>query len=358
MEKDVTPGLIENVNKAFEKNCIKDSSMKAVTKKLEDGTASYSDAYQYAVSVGNARAKAFKSEISSDVLPDGRMYYNIADRLINDSLGTDHDMVADYAARVQELYNERESIGLKALKADKDEDRIKGFINRLDAEEDFDKVAWILDEPVKVHAMSVVDDTIKKNSEFQGKAGIKATVVRDAKSDCCGWCTDLAGDYVYPRVPGEVFARHDNCRCTLEYEGRKLTAYESGGKAHSFRDLGEQEKIEARKEKANELSHVFGKKVRFITGGEDPKEYALRKSLDIKNFPTIRIENKEEYTRAYKAIFQELPLDTPAGIIKTYDVMDHTYMIYCEGGKAFRFIGREPIPDAITGLLERSKYEK
>lgn len=358
MDKDIAPGLIENVNKAFENNCMKDGNMQAMTRKLEEGAASYSDAYRYAVSVGNARAKAFKSEISSDILPDGRMYYNIADRLMNDSLGTDHDMVADYAAKVQELYNQRDGIRLKAQIADKDESRIKGFIDRLDSEENYDDVSWILDEPVKVHAMSVVDDTIKKNAEFHGKAGLKATVIRDAKSDCCGWCTDLAGDYVYPRVPNEVFARHDNCRCTLEYEGRKLSAYESGGKAHSFRDRGEHEKIGLRIEKSEKLSKTFGRKVRYITRGEDPKEYALRKSIDGKNFPTILIENKEEYARAYKAIFEELPLDTPAGITKTFAIMDHTYMVYCEGGKTFRFIGREPIPDAITGLLERSKYER
>lgn len=253
MDKDIAPGLIENVNKAFEANCMKDGNMQAMAKKLESGAASYEDAYKYAVSVGNARAKAFKSEISSDVLPDGRMYFNIADRLMNDSLGTDHDMVADYASKVQEIYNEKEGIGIKALKADKDESRIKGFVDRLDSEEKFDNVSWILDEPVKVHAMSVVDNTIRKNAEFHSKAGIKATVIRDAKADCCPWCTDLAGDYTYPRVPGEVFARHDNCRCTLEYNGRRLSAYESGGKSHSFRDQGEQEKSEVRKEKAQDV---------------------------------------------------------------------------------------------------------
>lgn len=256
MDKDIAPGLIENVNKAFENNCMKDGNMQAMVKKLETGAASYEDAYKYAVSVGNARAKAFKNEISSDILPDGRMYYNIADRLMNDSLGTDHDMVADYAAGVQDIYNQKAGISLKAQKAELDESRIKGFVDRLDSEDNFDDVAWILDEPVKVHAMSVVDDTIKKNAEFQGKAGLKATVIRDAKSDCCGWCTDLAGDYTYPKVPGEVFARHDNCRCTLEYEGRKLSAYESGGKAHSFRDQGEQEKTEKKLSTANENESV------------------------------------------------------------------------------------------------------
>lgn len=297
MEKDIAPELIENVNKAFEKNCMKDGTMQAMTRKLEDGAASYADAYQYATSVGNARAKAFKSEISSSVLPDGHMYFNIADRLINDSLGTDHDMVADYAAKVQALYNDEAGISLKAQKADKDEDRIKGFIDRLDSEEDYDKVAWILDEPVRVHAMSVVDDTIKKNAEFQGKAGIKATVIRDAKSDCCGWCTDLAGDYVYPKVPNEVFARHDNCRCTLEYDGRKLTAYNSGGKAHSFRDQAYLEKIDTRKEHAEKIDKEASSKLekKRIEAGAGAMYNNITKTYT----PAKTINEAEEFIKQY-----------------------------------------------------------
>ena len=40
-----------------------------------------------------------------------------------------------------------------------------------------------------------------------------------------------------------------------------------------------------------------------------------------------------------------------------FAVMEWTCTVYCEGGKNFRFIGRELIPDSITELFERSKYE-
>lgn len=347
MDKDVAPKLIENVNKAFEKNCIKDGTMQAMTRKLEEGAASYSDAYRYAESVGNARAQAFKSEINSSVLPDGRMYYNIGNRLLNDSLRTDHDMVADYAAKVQEIYNKEAGISLKAQKADKDESRIKGFVDRLDSEEDYDKVSWILDEPVKVHAMSVVDDTIKKNAEFQGKAGVKATVIRDAKSDCCGWCTDLAGDYVYPQVPNEVFARHDNCRCSLEYEGRKLSAYNSGGKAHSFRDLGEQEKIEKRKERADELNRTFfGGKVRFMTGGMDPKEYARAVELWDK-VQEIKVPNREHIVEEIDNWIAKLG---ERKCVVSHEVDNYRYYAVTKGHNEYKIYSMEPVTKGIDWL--------
>ena len=249
-DKDIAPELIDKVNKDFDGRMAKDKKAAALNEKLAAGKASYKDAYAYAESVGNARAEAFKDQISSAVLPDGKMYYNIGSRLMEDSLTTDHNMVADYAAGVQEIYNKEAGIGLKALKADVDQDRINGFIEGVCSAEDvYESVAWKLWEPVVTHARSVVDDTVKKNAEFQHKAGLRATVRRDAAAKCCEWCADLEGDYTYPSIPREVFQRHDNCKCTVDYNGRRLTAYNPGGNwgSHTFRDQGEQERIETRK---------------------------------------------------------------------------------------------------------------
>lgn len=251
---DIAPKLIENVNKDFADNLAADKNVAALSEKLAAGHARYEDAYKYAESVGNARAKAFEDQISSEVLPEGKMHYNIASRLMTDSLTTDHEMIADYAAGVQKAYNEEAGINLKALKADVNEDRIDGFVERLSSEDVFDDVSWILQEPVVTHARSVVDDTIKKNAEFQGRAGIKATVIRNADPKCCKWCSDLAGDYVYPSVPREIFQRHDHCRCTVDYKGRRLSTYAVASNniwrmrdSHTFRDLGEQDRIDKAK---------------------------------------------------------------------------------------------------------------
>ena len=267
--KDICPELIQDVNRQFQKNCLKDVEMKKRSEKAQNGTATDADAYRYAESVGSARADAFKSQISAEVLPDGRMYYNIAERLMTDSLTADHDMVATFAEEVQKAINENAGIHIKAQRADVDEDRIDGFVQRLASADNYDDVAWITQEPVRVHARSVVDDTIKKNAEFQHKAGIKAEVKRDSSGDCCKWCDGLVGEYTYPGVPREVFARHDNCRCTLDYNGRRLTAYESGGRARSFRDQGEQEKIEARKELANRLDEQLAQNKALKGNGGD-----------------------------------------------------------------------------------------
>ena len=235
MEKDVAPGIIEKVNRDFESK-IDSSAIHALEEKAANGAATYEDAYKYAEKIGEARSKALQTHVTTETLPEGKIYYNIADRLMNDSLSTDHEMVAEYAAKAQQAINEKAGIKLKAQKAELEQGRIDSFINGLCGSEGnlIEDVLWKLGEPVVTHARTVVDSTIKKNAEFQHKAGLKATITRKAAPRCCDWCTDLEGDYTYPNVPREVFQRHDHCKCTVDYEGKKLKVYESGGKAHSF----------------------------------------------------------------------------------------------------------------------------
>lgn len=45
------------------------------------------------------------------------------------------------------------------------------------------------------------------------------TVERIAAPKCCTWCKEVAGVHVNPE--GEVFRRHDNCRCEIRTSGWK-----------------------------------------------------------------------------------------------------------------------------------------
>lgn len=246
---DITPDIIKKVNEYFRSRCMTNTMLPKLAKKLESGKATYDDAYRYAEAIGKARADAFAHEVTSSVLPNGRMYYNIAKPLMTETLGADHEVVSEYAKGVQNLVNNKSGIRLAAQIADLDMDRIEGFIEGICDGEFFDDVAWKLGQPIITHARSVVDDTVRKNADFQHRAGVKATVIRRAEAKCCEWCSDLDGEYEYPNVPSEVFQRHDNCRCTVDYQGRRLTAHSSGGVSHSLRD---QDEISARRTRADQ----------------------------------------------------------------------------------------------------------
>ncbi|MDK6788265.1 hypothetical protein QP330_10485, partial [Actinotignum timonense] len=63
--------------------------------------------------MGEILSKVLGSSLSNDTLPDGKMYYNIAKRLLNETLGRNYELVSSYASDVQKQLNERANIHLK-----------------------------------------------------------------------------------------------------------------------------------------------------------------------------------------------------------------------------------------------------
>ncbi len=218
MATDIVPELLENIQRDFNTSIKSNKKLQSIQTMIEDGTANYRQANEYAVEVGEILARTFKSYIKSDALPDGKMYYNIADRILTETLGNNYKIVAKVSAEIQETLNKSVGLGLKGIEPPVNKLRIDSIINRVVAEELFDDVAWILQEPIVNFTQSVVDDTIKANVEFQGESGLSPRIVRVAHgSPPCKWCRSMEGVYKYPDVPEDVYKRHDRCRCTVEY---------------------------------------------------------------------------------------------------------------------------------------------
>lgn len=216
--EDIAPKLINKIQENFDSNIRNNNKIKSIMNKIRDGTATYAEANEYSIEVGEALAKAYKRNVSSEILPDGRMYYNIANRVISPTMENNYNLITSVTNRVQERLNSKAALGLKAITPGLNQDRIDGIINRLSSESNFDDVSWLLDEPIVNFSQSIVDDSIKANSEFQGRSGLKPKIVRKLAGGCCDWCAEVAGVYSYPDVPKDVYRRHQRCRCTVEYD--------------------------------------------------------------------------------------------------------------------------------------------
>lgn len=215
---DVAPELLNKVSKAFNAAIVADRTIKALQGKLETGRATYPDAEAYSARVGELFAMAVASSVTGADLPDGRMYYNIAEKVLGPSLKENHDDVTDYCKPIQEQMNKAAGLNVKYIKPKFDEDRAKGIYVYASRHEDFDSIKDSFGAVLTNFVQHSVDESIRVNAEFQAKAGYKAKIVRTAEANCCEWCTDLEGEYEYPDgVPTDVFARHDNCRCIVEY---------------------------------------------------------------------------------------------------------------------------------------------
>ena len=154
-----------------------------------------------------------------------------------------YDIVSTYSTDVQQLLNRQSGIGLKAMKPPVNKDRIDGIVKKI-AEKEFNDTKWLLEEPIINFTQSVVDDTIKHNTELQYKSGLKPKIKRKEFGKCCDWCRQVVGEYDYPDVPDDVYKRHRYCRCTVEYIPGNGKVQDVWSK--KWKDIDESDKIKER----------------------------------------------------------------------------------------------------------------
>ena len=217
MENDVLPGILQEVQERFERDFGKSEIVRNAFATLKAKKATYKTANEFAIEIGEILSKVLGASLSADKLPDGKMYYNIAQRLLTDVLGRNYELVSGYASDVQKNLNSEAKIGLTAQVPELNQDRIDGLVNRLASEESFDDVKWLLDDPIVNFSQSIVDDSIRKNVEFHHKVGLSPKIVRRVVGHPCKWCKSLEGSYNYLEVPKNIYRRHGNCQCTVDY---------------------------------------------------------------------------------------------------------------------------------------------
>ena len=205
---DISPALLAKIKADFMR-ILGDAAVTAQT---------YIGAAEYAELVGEALVQAFQLNVSSAVLPNGKLYQNIAESIIRPMMQGNYNLVSAATVEVQQALNSAANISIKAQIAPVDNEKITGIINKASSATRFDDVAWVLGEPVRTFTRSVVDDTLKKNVTFQGRLGLTPKIIRIAEPKCCEWCSNLDGVYRYPDVPDGVYQRHERCRCRTDYD--------------------------------------------------------------------------------------------------------------------------------------------
>ena len=218
MAKDIAPALLEQLRKAFSDKLISSEKANEIFSIIREGKPTYTEVNELSIEVGDILAEVFQENLSSEILPDGRMYYNIAKRTVEPMMINNYDIVVDNAVEVQEYLNRESGMGIKAQVPEVNRSRIDGIINRLDEAEFFDDIKWILDEPIKNFTQSIVDDMVEANIDFHHKLGLQPKIIRKAEPNCCDWCSAIDGVYEYPDVPEDIYRRHRFCRCTVEYD--------------------------------------------------------------------------------------------------------------------------------------------
>lgn len=215
---DIAPHLLKIIQEEFERLYQNNDKVRRLLDVINAGEATYEEANEYAIELGEMLKKCYADSIHASDLPDGMMYFNIAKRTIEPTMQNNFDLISQASVKVQQSLNDTAGIGLQVVAPEINQYKIDSIINKLTSDQ-FDKVAFILQEPVAHFSQSIVDDTIKANAELHSRSGLHPKITRKVRGGCCKWCMNLAGTYAYPDdVPGDVYRRHDHCRCEVLYD--------------------------------------------------------------------------------------------------------------------------------------------
>lgn len=246
---DIAPYILELLENEFQELYEKNDKIKNLLKLINEGNATYEEANEYAIELGEMLAKCYDDCIKPEDLPDGKMYFNIAKRTVEPTMKNNFDLISTASTQVQKSLNDRAGIGLKVISPEINQYKIDSIINKVSSDQ-FEKVAFILQEPIVHFSQSIVDDTIKGNVELHSKSGLNPKITRKVRGGCCQWCMNLAGTYSYPDdVPDDVYRRHDHCRCEVLFDPGEGRKYQN---VHS-KNWVDKEEIEKRIEFSNSI---------------------------------------------------------------------------------------------------------
>lgn len=176
---------------------------------LNEGYGTYNEVDNIAEYVGDEIAKRLQAVYS--------------DERLRKFVEEGHQVITEAGVQAQSNLNDAAKIGIKPKVMKCPEAKIDDLIFEL-ADLDSDALNAILKVEIPSLMMSMVDDMVEYNADFQADAGLSPYIVRtwsgmypshDTKHT--DWCHDLAGTYNYRDRPDNVFARHRGCRCKVEY---------------------------------------------------------------------------------------------------------------------------------------------
>lgn len=128
--EDVVPKLYEAILSDFRRQVKKDKGIqKILSGKVDDN--SQIEMNYISMRLGDYVISSLKKNLTSETLPDGKLYWNIAQRTVKPLMYEVYELTNHLMFFIQEYENERDGIGIKPIRADFPEDVVDGIINKM-----------------------------------------------------------------------------------------------------------------------------------------------------------------------------------------------------------------------------------
>jgi len=232
--EDVSEKLLKDLQGYFNREFNNNKRVMDLYAKARTGKGTYRELHSFAKICGETLEDAFRECVKPGDLPNEKMYYNIAEKLLKPLLGNNYKLVGDFGEIVQNSLNDKAKIGIRAIRPDFDDERVDNLVAKISHEANFAEAKWLTEQPITNMTLQMADDFAKANFDFHAQSGLAPTVTRIANSGACEWCSKLAGTYDYESVRktgNDVWKRHDSCRCMVIPSFQKYANVATG---HSF----------------------------------------------------------------------------------------------------------------------------
>ena len=129
--KDVSPELLEELNKTFGQKVAIDPQIRSYKKKLEAEKLSERDCALYIRKLVTIASASVTSTLNSKNLPDGKLYWNIAEAVLVPFLKDVVNQMDDIATGMMKAADKNQNISIKIQGIRYPEGQIRSYLNMI-----------------------------------------------------------------------------------------------------------------------------------------------------------------------------------------------------------------------------------
>lgn len=234
MAEDISPELYRAIKTRFDTLSVTDKKLVSLNRKIYAGTATQQDIAKYTELIGKHASDAFKAVLKPENLPNGTLYYNIAEKTIKPLMLDNWGYINNAAVMQQAAVDKAIEINIGIVKGGDPEKRINPIIDRAVNAKTGDELKSALSDPVITGHLEFYDDFMKENAKLRSELGLYAVVERiydgvglhrgTKWAKPCKFCEDRALRKPYEEsVLWGMWERHPGCKCTILYTTERFT---------------------------------------------------------------------------------------------------------------------------------------
>lgn len=183
----------------------------------DTGVRTLAEAQRLSGKLGKSLGRILAEELLR-AFPEGAVSEEAAMAVIPPALRRNSDVVSGFVREIQKRLNEAARVPAPTGTRFRAE-RAENLARYAAGQESFESAADTFSQLVETNSRMVVDDAVRDQAKAHYGMGLSPKIIRKAAPGCCPWCTAHAGTVAYgPGMDKEIFRRHKNCPCLIEYD--------------------------------------------------------------------------------------------------------------------------------------------